>query len=408
MKTENSIAFEKLVSARPVLIGCRRAGEVIPGFRRNLILHSGPELEFGKMRGPHRKGVVGAALYEGLARTASEAEQMIENGEIELAAANDWNSGAPGSGITSYSMAVLVVREANSGIIATAPPIEGAQGGGLGGWGVYNEEVKTNLDRIAGSYAPLLDAALAAIGGIDVVELFSAGLQMGDEEHTRQVATDNLFFSKIFNGVDQIDAASEEKFRLLRFLQSCRRFVHHVGCASAVASLKSASGVAGATLVTAMCGNGVEFGIKTSGTGEQWFTAPAPVFNGHYFSPENGPAESSPWLGDSSNVEAWGVGGMAAAAAPALLAMRGETLEQGIAQCREMARITCGVNPHFAIPTLGECAPAGILPERVVETGITPKMHGGILSRTTGGQIGIGYARTPLDCFGKALSCFGR
>ena len=46
MKTENSIAFEKLVSARPVLIGCRRAGEVIPGFRRNLILHSGPELEF--------------------------------------------------------------------------------------------------------------------------------------------------------------------------------------------------------------------------------------------------------------------------------------------------------------------------------------------------------------------------
>ena len=47
--------------------------------------------------------------------------------------------------------------------------------------------------------------------------------------------------------------------------------------------------------------------------------------------------------------------------------------------------------------------PAGILPELAVETGITPKMHGGILSRVTGGQIGVGYARTPLTCFEKAL-----
>ena len=30
-------------------------------------------------------------------------------------------------------------------------------------------------------------------------------------------------------------------------------------------------------------------------------------------------------------------------------------------------------------------------------------MHGGILSRVTGGQIGVGYARTPLTCFEKAV-----
>ena len=405
MKSANLLAFERLTGARPVLVGCRRAGEVLPNFERNLILHSGPDVEFGKMRGPHRKGVVGAALFEGLAKSEAEAGAMIERGEIRLAAANDWNSGAPGSGITSYSMAVLVVKEKNSGIVAVAPPIEGEQGGGLGGWGVYDSDVHRNLEVIASRYAPVFDAALSACGGIDIADLFAAGLQMGDDEHTRQVAGDKLFFSKMFDAVCKTDAPDAEKFAFLKFLNSSRRFVHHIGCASAVAALKSAANVPGATLVTAMCGNGVEFGIKTSGTGERWFTAPAPTFHGRYFSPEFGDADSSPWLGDSSNVEAWGLGGLAAAAAPALLAERGESLWSGIAQCEEMMRITFGVNEHFRIPTLPDgFAPAGILPERVVDSGIAPKMHGGILSRVTGGQIGVGHARTPIECFRKALA----
>ena len=36
--------------------------------------------------------------------------------------------------------------------------------------------------------------------------------------------------------------------------------------------------------------------------------------------------------------------------------------------------------------------------------GWTGVMHGGILSRVTGGQIGVGYARTPSACFEKALA----
>ena len=37
------------------------------------------------------------------------------------------------------------------------------------------------------------------------------------------------------------------------------------------------------------------------------------------------------------------------------------------------------------------------------DAGILPMMHGGILSRE-GGQIGVGYARTPLECFRRALN----
>ena len=401
----NRKAFEKLIHAEPILTACRKAGEVLPDFPKNRILHSGPDVAYENMKGPHRKGIVGAALFEGLAKDENDAVGKIRSGEIEVAAANDHNSGAPGTGITSYSMAVLVVREKHSGTVAVAPPIEGKLGGGLGGWGVYDNAVRDNLKRIAEFYAPLLTLALEKKGGINVAELFAAGLLAGDEEHTRQWATDRDFLSLLIEPVCEMSAKECEKLLLLRWLNSCRRFVHHVGCASAVASLKSAANVPGSTLVTAMCGNGHEFGIKLSGSGERWYTAPAPAFHGLYWSPELTDADSSPWLGDSSNVEAWGLGGMAAAASPALLVSRAESLWDGVTQCTEMSQICFGVNPRFAVPSLpGGFAPAGILAEYVLEHGITPKMHGGILSKISGGQIGVGYARTPLACFGKAMA----
>lgn len=402
----NQEAFEKLTQAEPVLIACRKAGEVLPDFPKNRILHSGPDLDYENMRGPHKKGIVGAALFEGLAKDEAEAVAKIKSGEIEVLAANDFNSGAPGAGITSYSMAVLVVQEKNSGIIAVAPPIEGPQGGGLGGWGVYNDEIRDNLRKIADVYAPLLTLALESAGGIRVADLFAEGLLAGDEEHTRQWATDRNLLSLLIEPVSSMKVSDREKLELLRWLNSCRRFVHHIGCASAVASLKSAANVPGSTLVTAMCGNGYEFGIKLSGSGEKWFTAPAPTFHGHYWSSEWTDADSSPWLGDSSNVEAWGLGGLAAAASPALLTSRAETLWDGLAQEAEMARICFGVNRRFVIPSYpGKYAPAGILADLVTEQKITPKMHGGILSRVSGGQIGVGYAHTPLACFEKAMAC---
>ena len=82
MQEANQIAFDRLISARPVLDGCGKAGERIPGFRRNLILHSGPPVEFAAMRGPHRNGVIGAALFE--ARGIHVGQVVGNNVNIEL------------------------------------------------------------------------------------------------------------------------------------------------------------------------------------------------------------------------------------------------------------------------------------------------------------------------------------
>lgn len=403
----NRKALQKLADSDPYLVGCGLAGDVMPGFRKNLILHSGPPIKYADTRGPHRNGWVGAALFEGLAPDEVAAIAMIENGEIEIGEANNHNSGGPGAGITSASMAVLIVEERNSGIRAYAAPIEGQYGGGLGGWGMYNRDIENNLRRIGGYYAPLLDGVLKHCGGISIRNLFAQGLLMGDEEHSRQVATDKLFISKVIEAAQTAPFSEAEKFDLVCWLNSCNRFVHHIGTATAVACLKAAAGIEYSNMVTAMCGNGVEFGIKISALGEKWFTAPAPGFTGRYFSPEHTDADAAPWLGDSSNVEAYGLGGMVAAAAPVLLAQRGVDCLEAAKQTKCMYEICMGVNANYTIPALnGEAAPSGIDPAKVIQSGILPMMHGGVLSKHSGGQIGVGYAKPPLECFQKAMDDF--
>ena len=101
MISADQTALQRLIEARPRLIGCGPAGKLIPGFRKNLILHSGPPVAYRDMRGPHRMGIAGAARFEGLARDDAETAAKIESGEIELGCANDFHSGGPGAGITS-------------------------------------------------------------------------------------------------------------------------------------------------------------------------------------------------------------------------------------------------------------------------------------------------------------------
>ena len=73
----------------------------------------------------------------------------------------------------------------------------------------------------------------------------------------------------------------------------------------------------GSTVVTAMSRNGTDFGIRVSGTGDLWFTAPVEMPVGLYF-PGFSEADANPDMGDSTIVETIGLGGFAMAAAPAV------------------------------------------------------------------------------------------
>ena len=176
--------------------------------------------------------------------------------------------------------------------------------------------------------------------------------------------------------------------------------------ASARALLNGASGVEHSSIVTVMAGNGVEAGIKVSGLGEEWFTAPAPHLKGVYLAPEWGQRDANPWLGDSSTVETFGLGAFAAAASPVVLQSRGGTVADAVRRTEEMREICAGEHRDFPIPLLeGKGPPVGVDIRRVLETGILPIAHGGIIA-LTGGQIGAGSARFPRACFDRAYKKF--
>jgi hypothetical protein len=158
-----------------------------------------------------------------------------------------------------------------------------------------------------------------------------------------------------------------------------------------------------------MARNGVDFGIRVSGAGETWFTAPALVPDGLYF-PGYGPADANPDLGDSAITETAGIGAFAMAAAPALVRFVGGTPDEAIGYTREMAAITLGRNPDYGIPVLGFAGtPTAIDCRRVIDAGVAPVINTGIAHREAGvGQIGAGIARAPLACFAAALAEVGR
>jgi len=165
----------------------------------------------------------------------------------------------------------------------------------------------------------------------------------------------------------------------------------------------------GSTLVSAMTRNGKEFGIRVSGLGHRWFTAPCNRIHGICFDGYE-ETDGNPDLGDSSITETAGIGAFAMAASPAIARYIGGTSGELLQHTLEMYRITVGEHPDLRIPALDyRGVPTGIDVRRVVETGITPIINTSIAHREPGiGQIGAGRTRAPLACFTAAFEALSR
>jgi len=106
IEAANQTAVEQMMSARPMLTGLAPAREAIPGMKDNLILHAGPPIEWGRMSGPLRGAVIGALLFEGLAKNEQAAIGLVEAGEAEFAPCHHHQTVGPMAGVTSASMSI--------------------------------------------------------------------------------------------------------------------------------------------------------------------------------------------------------------------------------------------------------------------------------------------------------------
>src|SRR5262245_24598815 len=162
----NRLAVERILGARPVLLGVKRAADVVPSLGPRSILHAGPPIEWDRMCGPVQGAIVGAILYEGWADTLDAARTLAGSGTIAFAPCHHHSAVAPMARILSPSMAVVVVENAASGNRAYSTLNEGL--GKVLRFGAYDGEVLNRLRWMAGTLAPALGDALRARGPIDL------------------------------------------------------------------------------------------------------------------------------------------------------------------------------------------------------------------------------------------------
>jgi hypothetical protein len=399
----NRAAIERVLASEPRLVGVRPAGEVVPGLEPGLVLHAAPPARWDEMCELLRGGMVGAALFEGLAQAPEEAEEKARRGEIRFAAAQDHHAMAGGVGSITASLPVMVLEDAATGGRAFHFLMEGF--GKTLVLGMYDEEVLARLAWFRDELGPALDAAIRAVGGIDLVPLMEEALRRGDELHNRNAAATSMLAERLAPGFARTGVPVELQERAFKLMRGNPQFFVPCSLAAARLALDAAEGVEGSSLLTAVGANGSECGVRVAGLPGRWFTAPAEAPEGVLL-PAFGPDDVGAPCGDSLLVECAGLGATLLQAAPALWPLLGVDEARARRIYDDTHRIALGEHPRYRAPVLGDRgAPIGIDVLAVVETGIRPVIDIVMVHPERGrGMVGFGLVSPPLACFEQAAA----
>jgi hypothetical protein len=390
-------AVERLAAARPLLVDVLPARDVVPHLAAGGISHAGPPIRSVDMCPPMRRAVGVAAAIEGIAATPEAALELVDRGEVPLRTNHDLGGVGPMAGIVTGSMPLLVARDEATGRTAWCPLNEGS--GAVLRYGADGPEVVERLEWMRDVLGPALSGALAAHGPLDLIALQEASLALGDEAHHRTEAGTGLVAEAL---------AAHLPDDVLAFVRGNGQFFLNLAMVSAKLATVCAEGVPGSSLLTAIARNGVEVGIRLSGTGDRWFVGPAALPDPAALYEGRSPEDMNPDLGDSAIVEVYGLGALAIAASPLSAPSVGLREEDIDAIDARLRTIAAAEHPVLRLlRTDGTTTPAilGVDARAVVELGIRPPVHTGIAHRLPGvGQIGGGVTHPPENAFHEAVA----
>jgi len=405
IKAANKVAITKILAARPTLIGMDLAINVIPKMEKNLILHAGPPVTWERMCGPMKGAVLGALIYEGMAKNIEEAQKLVVSGKIKFAPCHEHCCVGPMAGIISPSMPVFIIENFEHKNKSFATMNEGL--GKVLRYGAYDTPVIERLRWMKDVLYPVLKDAIQASGGIDLKSIIAQALHMGDEVHNRNRAGTSLFYRQITPFILQTCKSNQNAIDVLNFINGNDHFFLNLSMAQAKASLDAGKGVKYSSLLVVMARNGTDFGIQLSGTGNTWFVGKALVPDALYF-PGFTKADANPDIGDSAITETAGLGGFAMAASPAIVQFVGGKSEDATNFTLKMYEITESENNIYQIPYLNfRGTPTGIDVLKVVEKNILPVINTGVAHKNPGiGQVGAGVLSAPVEPFINAYQEF--
>ena len=405
IETANTEATQRMMEARPVVVGMGKAIDVIPGMRPDLLLHAGPPITWERASGPMQGAITGALIFEGKAKNEAEAQALVESGEIQLEPCHHHQSVGPMAGVICPSMSVYILENKTHGNQSFSNLNEGY--GKVLRYGAYSEEVLERLRWMEEVMAPVLGKAIELSGGIDIRVLLAESLHMGDEGHNRNKAGSILFTKNLAPSIVRAAEDAELAAKIIETLGDNALSVLNPVMAACKAMVDTAKEIEGSTIVSVMARNGTDFGIRVGGLGDRWFTAPVAVPQGLYF-PGFTAEDASGDIGDSTITETAGIGGFAMASAPAIVTFVSGTPRDALNATLEMYEITYAEHKYFTIPPLDfRGTPTGIDIRKVVEKGITPRINTGIAHKDAGvGQVGAGLVRPPMEMFEHALVAY--
>ncbi len=405
---ENRKVLAKMVASKPVLKDVVRAKTVIKEMNEGkVILHAGPPITFEEMPHTVKGSCIGAVLFEKWATNEEDATALLCSGEIKFIPCHHVDAVGPMGGITTANMPVFIMENEEHGNRAYCTMNEGI--GKVLRFGAYSQEVVDRLEWMRDVLGPVLSKAIQEReGGINVNPLIAKAIAMGDEFHQRNIAASLSFFKEVAPIITNLDIEESDRQSVIKFLADTEQFFLNIMMATCKAITDAARTVTEGTVVTAMCRNGVNFGIRISGMGDEWFTAPVNTPQGLYFTGYDG-EDACTDIGDSAITETMGVGGVAMIAAPAVTRFVGAGgYEDALRTSNDMMEIAIDRNPNWIIPNWnfkGSCL--GIDARLVVEKQVTPVINTGIAHKIAGfGQIGAGTVQPPVACFEKAILAY--
>ncbi len=399
--TAAGAALEALDATRVTATGVRPAGEVTGAVGERRYLHAGPPLGGAGIVGPLRGALIGALMLEGEADSPETAARILDQGDLELASCHDNGAVGAMAGVVTPSIPV-VVMETGEGSRAFSPLNEGL--GRALRFGSYDPQTLDRLRWMGAVAGPVLDAALGAVEGLDMADLWSEGLRRGDECHNRNVASSAAVLARLAPAI--VAAADrQDAVRVLSYIAANPHFflAFSIAAGKAVSDVVHRSGDPG--VVTAMSSNGVSLGIRVSGAGDRWFLTDSVIGEPKLFEGYT-PADASPVLGDSFIAETVGLGAFALSASPAIVSFVGGDPLTSSDTVEELRGICRGTSSRFLIPSEGfRGTPIGIDVHRVAATGIAPLANAGLAHREPGrGQVGACLLRLPLQPFAEAAA----
>jgi hypothetical protein len=398
----NALAVERMFATRAQLVDVVQAGTAL-GLGPGEFLHAGPPITWDRASGPLRGALKGAAVFEGLVDDPDQDSQLEAPWVVSLNPCHEHSAVGPMAGVVSPSMWMFVLQDPANGRRAYCSLNEGL--GKVLRYGAYSTEVIERLRWMTRVLGPLLQASIRRHGPVDVTGILSQMVQMGDEAHNRNRAGTLMLLRDLLPDMAESGFAASDVADAARFIGGNDHFFLNLAMPACKLALDAARDLPGSTMVVAMARNGTDFGIQVSGTGSQWFTAPALVPEGLFLA-GFGPDDANRDIGDSAITETAGLGGFAMAAAPAIVRLVGGTASTALASTSRMREITLAEHPLFGIPALDFLGtPAGIDVTLVARTGILPQINTGMAGRVAGtGQVGAGLVTPPAEVFPAALA----